>query len=145
MKNMNEGVLPALAKPGAPDLRAATLRELREATAGLTPAQARAIWAHALDMEGLDEEEAALLTVCQRVLREERSLQTPVEYFIWKLLLDVQAYPPTLEDVRSEMADLEFNWNDALETARTFYVDHRRLVIAPEFDEEGDDDGKEEQ
>ena len=124
-------------------LRATTLHELRQQrkdNEDLYATERR--FAAALDATDLDSEEAAILAVVQRVYREERSSDTPIEKFIIEGLLRGLMYRPlTLDDVLQDLDELRIDWRDALQTARTFYVQHRDLVTRPESDPEEESDG----
>jgi hypothetical protein len=117
------------------DLKTATLDELRQQCKPYDPEHfteylddRERVFAAALDLTDLDPEEAAFLTVAQRVYREDHGCDTPIEQFIRRLIDGLRLDPITLDYVLEEVKELKDDWYDALHMARRFYVQHRDLV-----------------
>jgi hypothetical protein len=111
-------------------LKGSTLHELRQKTKDLDLGESEKVFAAALDVAGSDDEERALLAVCQCLLRENRTADTPVEEFVRSLLSGSQHHALTLEDVRGDMEEFELNWRDVLSTARKFWEEHPDLMVS---------------
>lgn len=111
-------------------LRETTLQQLREYARRHHPGcdEITRVFAKAFNPRPGDTEEAALLAVVQRIYREEHDCDTPVEKFIVALLGDMIFWPPTLEEIKKGVEELELDWRDATDTARKFCREHPELV-----------------
>ncbi|MGI9073698.1 MAG: hypothetical protein ACR2JB_20835 [Bryobacteraceae bacterium] len=64
----------------------------------------------------------------QRLVREARSCDTPIETFITNLVLYSAWHALTLDDIRKEVEELEENWHDAVAITRKFCREHSDLI-----------------
>ncbi len=87
--------------------------------------------ASVMDVEtGLSTRDKAHVTVCERMLRENRGCDTPMEEFLSEFLQDSLYCPLSLEKFRILVEQTEEHFEDSMAVAQKMAADYPELVIA---------------